>query len=46
MADDETARERVPTSEAQRRGLLAGILVPPLCWLAQLQANYALVTWA
>jgi hypothetical protein len=44
--NDETAMERVPTTEGQRRGLLAGLLVPPLVWLAQLQANYALVSWA
>jgi hypothetical protein len=44
-ADDETAHERVSTTEQQRRGLLGGLLVPPLVWLAQLQANYALVSW-
>ena len=45
MADDETARERVPTTEQERRGLLIGLLVPPLAWLTQQEANYALVTW-
>jgi len=45
MADDETARERVPTTEQERRGLLIGLFVPPLVWLGQQQASYALVTW-
>jgi hypothetical protein len=43
--DREIAQERVPTTERQRRGLLAGLLVPPLAWLAQLETNYALVPW-
>ena len=44
-ASDLALQEQVPTTEAQRRRLLFGVLGPPLAWFAQLQANYALVTW-
>jgi hypothetical protein len=38
-------RADVPTTEGQRRGLLAGVFVGPLAWFVQLEANYALVPW-
>src|SRR5204863_9092040 len=44
-ASDLALQEQVPTTEAQRRRLLFGVLGPPLAWFAQLQANYALVPW-
>jgi hypothetical protein len=37
--------EQAPTTEAQRRRLLFGMLAPPLAWFVQLQADYALVPW-
>jgi hypothetical protein len=38
--------EEVPTRRGERRHLVAGIFVPPLAWLAHLQANYAIASWA
>jgi hypothetical protein len=38
--------EEVPTRRGARRGLIAGIFIPPLAWLVHLQANYAIAGWA
>ena len=46
MPEALAAREEVPTRRGARHRLLTGVLVPPLAWLAQLQANYALASWA
>jgi hypothetical protein len=43
--DRRAAREEVRTTEADRRGLLVGLLLPPLAFLAHLQTTYALVPW-
>jgi hypothetical protein len=42
---DLPTRVEVPTTESQRRGLLAGVFVGPLAWFVHLQASYALVPW-
>jgi hypothetical protein len=42
---DLPTRVEVPTTESQRRGLLAGVFVGPLAWFVQFEANYALVPW-
>jgi hypothetical protein len=38
--------EEVPTRRRERRHLITGVVVPPLAWFVQLQANYALASWA
>jgi len=45
MSEERLPRSEFPTTEAQRRGYLEGLVVPPLAWLVQLQANYALAPW-
>ena len=44
-AGDLATHEAAPTTEADRRRLLFGLLAPPLAWFTHLQANYALVPW-
>ena len=39
-------RDEVPTRRRQRRALITGVVGPPIVWFAQLQANYALASWA
>jgi len=46
MSEGLATHEHVPTTERQRRGLLAGVFTGPIAWFVQLQANYALVPWA
>jgi hypothetical protein len=46
MAPVLATHEEVPSRRGQRRHLLTGVLAPPLAWLAQLQANYAVASWA
>lgn len=46
MSSSFAIHEEVPTDRQQRRRLLTGLLAPPLLWFAQLQANYALASWA
>jgi hypothetical protein len=38
--------EEVPTHRRERRHLITGVVVPPLAWFVQLQANYAIAGWA
>lgn len=45
MSHDLATHAEAPTTRRQRRGLLAGLLVAPLTWLAHLGLSYALVPW-
>jgi hypothetical protein len=46
MPEALATHEEVPTRRGARHHLVTGVVVPPLAWLAQLQANYALASWA